>query len=580
MNKNIDPVPVALSTKAARLLAPLLVWLALPWSAAVLAQVAPDAGRTLQTVPQQAAPVRPDIKLEVGPETRPAMPETPGIAVRLKAFRLSGNRAIAEPELAALLADLVGRELSFADLTRAAQRLTDHYRGRGYLVAQAYLPTQDIRDGVVEIAILEGMLGEVKLTVRPGVRVSEPALRGMLAAVVPGTVIHESNVERTLLLMHDLPGVATSSTLVPGAQIGAADLQVDVEEHEHLMTGSVDLDNWGNRFTGEFRASGSLAIASPFGIGDQILGRAMLSNGSKLRLGEVNYALPLGYSGIRAGVGYRRLEYSLGKSFANLQSHGDARVFSGFVQYPFLRTRQMNLSGNLGFDLKRLSDKIDSVGAVTDKNARSLRFSLTGDSRDQWKGGGANSFSLALTRGDLEIETPAARAFDQGVGGRFTEGAFGKLNYDVSRQQVLYDSLGLFVSLSGQLASKNLDSSEKFSLGGPTGVRAYPVGEAAGDQGYLITGELRYALQTRLLASLDASVFAFYDAGGVRANRNPLQTDTTNVRNLAAVGVGALIAKAGSFFVRTSLAWRVEREQPLSDIDRGPRLWLQISVPF
>ena len=95
-----------------------------------------------------------------------------------------------------------------------------------------------------------------------------------------------------------------------------------------------------------------------------------------------------------------------------------------------------------------------------------------------------------------------------------------------------------------------------------------------------MTGELRYALQTRLLASLDASVFAFYDAGGVRANRNPLQTDTTNVRNLAAVGVGALIAKAGSFFVRTSLAWRVEREQPLSDIDRGPRLWLQISVPF
>ena len=38
-----------------------------------------------------------------------------------------------------------------------------------------------------------------------------------------------------------------------------------------------------------------------------------------------------------------------------------------------------------------------------------------------------------------------------------------------------------------QLSSKNLDSSEKFTLGGIGGVEAYPSGEASGDEGRKIS---------------------------------------------------------------------------------------------
>jgi hemolysin activation/secretion protein len=50
----------------------------------------------------------------------------------------------------------------------------------------------------------------------------------------------------------------------------------------------------------------------------------------------------------------------------------------------------------------------------------------------------------------------------------------------------------LYASFSGQRASKNLDSSEEFFLGGPNGVRAYPQGEGAGDEGWLSRLELRH----------------------------------------------------------------------------------------
>ena len=43
------------------------------------------------------------------------------------------------------------------------------------------------------------------------------------------------------------------------------------------------------------------------------------------------------------------------------------------------------------------------------------------------------------------------------------------------------DTVSLFASVNGQLASKDLDSSEKMVLGGMYAVRAYPEGEAYAD---------------------------------------------------------------------------------------------------
>ena len=75
---------------------------------------------------------------------------------------------------------LAGRELSLADLDQAAARVTKFYRQSGYPVARAYVPAQEIKDGVVEIAVLEGRFG--KLDLHNNSRLSDSLARDTLSS--------------------------------------------------------------------------------------------------------------------------------------------------------------------------------------------------------------------------------------------------------------------------------------------------------------------------------------------------------------------------------------------------------------
>jgi len=123
-----------------------------------------------------------------------------------------------------------------------------------------------------------------------------------------------------------------------------------------------------------------------------------------------------------------------------------------------------------------------------------------------------------------------------------------------------------------QRSEKNLDSSEQFTLGGPTGIRAYPVGEAPGDQGWVSSAELRY----RVIPALQ--LVAFYDLGAVEANRYTY-IKQQNGTHLYGSGIGAN-ATWHDFSVKTSLAWRTGSSAPVSDKDRRPRVWAQASYAF
>ena len=106
------------------------------------------------------------------------------------------------------------------------------------------------------------------------------------------------------------------------------------------------------------------------------------------------------------------------------------------------------------------------------------------------------------------------------------------------RQQSLGERLSVYLSLSAQRAGKNLDSSEKFVLGGVNGVRAYPQGEASGDSGYVATVEARYVPDFAAIPGV-LQPFVFVDAGGVTISQNPFAV-TSNKRRLAGGGIGLL----------------------------------------
>ena len=151
-------------------------------------------------------------------------------------------------------------------------------------------------------------------------------------------------------------------------------------------------------------------------------------------------------------------------------------------------------------------------------------------------------------------------------------------NYDFRRLQRVSDQFNLLLAVSGQQASKNLTSAEKFSLGGPNGVRAYPTGEGSGDTGTMLTAEMRYIVPEFKLMGGDLTVSGFYDVGVIHADEKPLPASLTNRRSIGGYGVGLSLGKSGDFILRSSLAWRSNRGNlPVSDpaYSSSPRLWLQ-----
>ena len=538
----------------------------------------PDAGQLLQ---QQREPLRlpppPDDSIRPRPpEPRPALPVSPTLKVRVTQFTFSGNTLFTDEELTEVVKDFVGKELDFEGLNDAATKVRAYHRERGYFLAQAYLPQQAIRNGSVEIAVVEGRVGIVELQRRPATRLGEWLLAGILNAhLKTGDIITETGLEKPLLLINDLPTAAVTSEIRPSQTIGAADLRVNVDQGVGLFNGYVDFDNQGSRFTGAERIGANLNFNNPLTIGDQLTMRAFAAQ--EMYFGRIAYLVPVGFWGTRVGASVSKFNYFLGQAeFVDLHANGDGLVKSVYAFHPLYRTRNTNLIAQFAYEDKRLTDRVESFGTSESRFIDAIKVGGVGDFRDRFLSGGLNAFSLTYTEGDLRIAPTSVAQDDQSATGLHTIGTFRKWNYDFKRLNRVTDNLSVLISWTGQQASKNLASAEKMSLGGPNGVRAYPVGEATGDSGNQATGELRYIIPGFKLLDADVTVNAFYDWGQIYLNEQPRPTDVPNKRSISGTGVGGSIGKEGDFIFRGSAAWSVDGEQPQADgAHRVPRVWIQ-----
>jgi hemolysin activation/secretion protein len=536
------------------------------------AQIVPDAGSILreQQKPVPEVPTRPAPTIKNEEPARPALKPEDTPRFVLQRVRMTGNTVFSEAELIGLVREYVGKEVSFADLEQATARISRYYREHGYMVARAYIPAQIIKtDGVVEIAVIEGRYGKINLNNKS--RVGDGVARGYLDAF-PGNPVTQAALERKMLLLNDLPGVGEArATLKPGEQVGESDLTVDLAEAP-FATGSLEYNNQGNYYTGASQLVGNVNLLSPLGFGDILT--AQLTRGfDGLWYGLLDYQIPIGGDGFKLGGTYSSTDYTLGKSFEALDANGNAHTYTLKGSYPFVRSVDFNLYGQAAYDWRDFTDRQGAIGFETERATRTARLTLNGDARDAIWGGGLTVFSLAYSSGNVDIKTPSTLALDDVTAQ--TNGHFDKWNLSALRLQSISERLSAYLSLSGQKAGKNLDSSEKFFLGGAYGVRAYPTGEAPGDSGYLGTAELRYTFS---IAAMPGTLqpFAFVDAGFVTVNENPFIVGAPNDRRIAGGGAGLTWVRARDFQLKLSVATRLGHEaSTASDKDVHTRGWVQ-----
>ena len=525
-------------------------------------------------MPRRSLPARPDEPRELAP------PSGPTITVRR--FTFAGNTLLPSAQLQALVADFLDRPLSFAELQRAPAAIANQYRQAGWIV-RAYLPGQQIVDGVVTIQVVEAVFGGAQIEGPPPERVSlATVLRPIETQQVPGQPLNAEAVARALLLADDLPGVSVSGGLREGKEEGETELAIRLTD-EPLISGDVSSDNAGARSTGRQRQSANLILNSLLGLGDSIAMNAIHSQGSDyLRLSA---SLPLGGDGWRVGVNTSHLDYRLISSeFSSLYANGTADSVGLEASYPVIRSHLRNLYLNFNLDRRHFDNQ--SAYAITSRyKSTALSVGLSGNLYDKLGGGGANSASLTLTGGTLDLDDSPTQSSDAST--TQTDGLFHKLRYSVSRTQVLDEVLSLSMAISGQLADRNLDASEKFYLGGPSGVRAYPVNEGSGSYGQLINLELRYRLP------LGFTLSVFTDHGRVQVNRNNSYSGASSLNSYSMKGRGVSLAwqpwreKGYGPSLKLTYARRIgENPNPAStglDQDGSllrERLWLSAELPI
>lgn len=487
---------------------------------------------------------------------------------RVKQFGFTGNTKLSQAELAPLVEPYLGKDVSNLQLEQIAETISTLYRAHGYGFTSTMVEPAGLAHGNVMFSIMESKAGKVSLHNES--RVRDGLLEGTLTRFRQNPENTDS-LERAALLMGDMPGVASA---VPQLSHGATDGVVDVNiqaQRAPLFTGYASIDNYGSRSSGRTRMSGMLGVNSPFGWGDSlrlnISGNPFHSDGDST-FGGANYELPLGSSGLRAGLGYNRMQYHLGGVYAG-QFDGTANVYSAYASYPIIRQQSTNLFARLTYSYSRYQD--NQVGFDNRRHSNAVSLMLYGNHQDMLFGrNGASRYALTVTQGSLSYDSPLFEQLDHH--GSKTAGAYSKLETSLSRMQQLSASTYVQIELQGQYAFKNLDGASRMVLGGPSAVRAFSSDFVSADSGLVFRGTAGW----RLPVGLPTNLYAFYDAATGALRHSPISGVPNNV-NLQGIGVG-LDMSYRSVNASLSLARRVGGN--VLGIDQQPKTWLWASLTY
>ena len=451
------------------------------------------------------------------------------IKIQITRFNFTGNTVLSNEQLTNLTKDFVGKELSYNELRDVLRFISNFYRELG-LWARAILPEQDINNGVITIQIVEGRLGKVIIkSDEQDLNLKQDVARKYIENKISRQqILNINQLEKNIQNLNNVPGIQAIASLEAGQEVGETDVVIQLQNRKTL-SGTFQGDSYGSRSSGRSRGTALINFDSLLKQGEQFTIQRVQTIGSEYN--AVAGSFRIGYGGTRGTVKAAKLRYDLGDPFSSTNPTGNSEELSVSIDHPLNSIGRTNLSSNFTFSESDYENKNNTPSNVQKKITRGIA-KLNFNRSDQFYKGGVNYGSASVTVGDLNDTSDNSTTSN-------ALGSFSKLNANVSRFQRLSDQNVLQVNLSAQYAFKNLDSAEKFSLGGPYGIRAYPNSEGQGDHGLMANIELKHGFSPTLEGMI------FYDWGLIQQHQNTYSNwdsgnpSLENIYELQGIGVGA-----------------------------------------
>ncbi|HEY3516426.1 MAG TPA: ShlB/FhaC/HecB family hemolysin secretion/activation protein [Gammaproteobacteria bacterium] len=457
-----------------------------------------------------------------------------------------------------------------------ADEIALYYRSRGLFLTQAFVPAQEVRDGVVVIQLLEGQLGSVAVegnTIYDADTVELPFM-GLV-----GAPIREDQIEEALLTLQEFPGLTVFGTFREGANLGETELLVQVRE-EDRATYTPIVDNYGSEYTGKGRFMLDIDVNNPFGAADRIAAYVLKTwdpaNGV---YGGIDYLTTIGERAqSRIGGGFARNTFDVSDPTAgnDLGLHGIVEQADVRWQRSFAQSRTYRGGGALALAYKEAVTEQPGDDPIDELYSLSYTYDFFSVSSRRR---GMNVGYVRAIAGDNRGERVSRR----GGSGATSAGSFSKLDFSYQRLQRFSPNHALLMRLEGQASNELLASLEQYSIGGPANVRAYPVSEALIDTGGAATvewiidapGFAKRPLGTRTWGDVfQVSVYADW-AGGEVNDPFPFQDDTVNLRGY---GLGLQLALPNRFSLRVDVATPDSGVEPSNG--RDPQTYVGFNVTF
>lgn len=522
-----------------------------------------------------------------------------GPRIVVKAFRLVGAvdrpaRAVSAAEVAALLekarVEQPATGFSINELQEVAGKVAAYYREHGYILAQAFVPEQEVAGGEVTVQVLEGTLADIQVEGNQGYRAQ--VLQWPFDALL-GEPIDKDSIESALLTLTNYPGVTAFGVLGAGREVGTSRLTLRVQSEDRLKMEAA-VDNHGSQFAGEYRGQFVFTFNDPLRRADrlQLVGLYALDssdNSTHGIYGGLDYETPLFSPHDSLRVLHLTNTYTIGASAASLaavDTEGETQVDEIGYRHDFPRTRLGSASLGLAFNVKS-AEFSAPPSAIYDDKLTTARLDAQWERVDT-RFRGVNHFALSYTHGFKDLLGSLDDYDPTVVGGASRLGAsgeFDKISLQVQRLQRLTQNTSVLLRVDGQYSDDPLVSLEQFSLGGPNSVRAYSVSEVLAERGGVVSLELilgapgiakRTAFGGYTWGQLlQLSLFADYAKGWLNP---PLLSGQESSVELAGAGGALQFAVPGRVFARLEVATPLSN-RPVGN-DRDPQIYFRLGASF
>ena len=251
------------------------------------------------------------------------------IRFNLNGVVISDSNAYSEAQLARTYNNMIGTEISLADLYAIANRITLKYRNDGYILTQVIVPPQTIDGGVARLRVVEGFINNISLQGDTESARELDLIEAYAGQINEGGALNIKEMERQLLLINDLPGVEARTIISPSPTTpGAADMLIIVERDP--FEASIGADNYGSRFLGPLQFNAAAVTNSALGMNERISLQAVAAPdaGIELAFGALTYEQPIGPYGTTISFGGSITETDPGFTLDQFDVEGSSKTLA------------------------------------------------------------------------------------------------------------------------------------------------------------------------------------------------------------------------------------------------------------